>query len=185
MQKSVLHNNLHWKCKIYGVLLTPVVIFVPVQKIFSLCFLVLLISVNDQCWNVLLSEVLPITWRFSNIVFKQDLNVKWLYRVLHDNRLTSVIVNSSIHSDTTLTFLCKLNVYSWLKPLLISYFLSNIFVNFVKLPYVGYIGMRHPKGCGFQTVYSRAGYKNQRVWVYNRVSFSWKLINWFSSRLGP
>lgn len=104
MQKSALHNNLHWKWKIYGVLLTSVVIFVPVQKIFTLCFLVLLISVNDQCWNVLLSEVLPITWHFSNIVFKQDLNVKWLYSVLHDNRLTSVIVNSSIHSDTTVTF---------------------------------------------------------------------------------
>ena len=31
--------------------------------------------------------------------------------------------------------------------------------------YVGYIGMCHPKGCGFQAVYSRTGYKNQRVWV--------------------
>ena len=104
MQKSALHNNLHCKWKIYGVLLTSVVIFVPVQKIFTLCFLVLLISVNDQCRHVLLSEVLPMTWHFSNIVFKQDLNVKWLYSVLHDNRLTSVIVNSSIHSDTTVTF---------------------------------------------------------------------------------
>ena len=111
MQKSALHNNLHWKWKIYGVLLTSVVIFVPVQKIFTLCFLVLLISVNDQCWNVLLSEVLPITWNFSNIVFKQDLNVKWLYSVLHDNRLTSVIVNSSIHSDTTVTFLTQIKYY--------------------------------------------------------------------------
>ena len=112
MQKSALHNNLHWKWKIYGVLLTwSVVIFVPVQKIFTLCFLVLLISVNDQCWNVLLSEVLPITWNFSNIVFKQDLNVKWLYSVLHDNRLTSVIVNSSIHSDTTVTFLTQIKCY--------------------------------------------------------------------------
>ena len=66
---------------------------------------------NDQCWNVLLSEVLPITWHFSNIVFKQDLNVKWLCCVLHDNRLTSVIVNSSIHSDTTVTFLTQIKCY--------------------------------------------------------------------------
>ena len=129
MQKSALHNNLHWKWKIHGVLLTSVVIFVPVQKIFTLCFLVLLISVNDQCWNVLLSEVLPITWHFSNIVFKQDLNVKWLCCVLHDNRLTSVIVNSSIHSDTTVTFLTQIKCY--IHIYLSIYIYTHITFNFI------------------------------------------------------
>ena len=34
------------------------------------------------------------------------------------------------------------------------------------------------EGYGFQAVYSRVGYINQRVWIQNRVSFSWKLTNW-------
>ena len=34
------------------------------------------------------------------------------------------------------------------------------------------------EGYGFQAVYSGIGYLSQRVWVYNRVSFSRKLINW-------
>ena len=34
------------------------------------------------------------------------------------------------------------------------------------------------EGYGFQAVYSGVGYINQRVWIQNRVSFSWKLINW-------
>ena len=48
---------------------------------------------------------------------------------------------------------------------------------------MGFIGM----DCkGFQAVYSGIGYINQRVWVYNRVSFSKKLINWLKilARLG-
>ena len=38
----------------------------------------------------------------------------------------------------------------------------------------------------FQAVYSRIGYINQSVWVYNRVSFFRKLIGWLKilSRLG-
>ena len=31
------------------------------------------------------------------------------------------------------------------------------------LPYMGYMGMCHCKGYGFQTVYSRIGYTNQSV----------------------
>ena len=33
------------------------------------------------------------------------------------------------------------------------------------LPYVGYIGVCRCEGYGFQAVYSRTGYINQRVWV--------------------
>ena len=33
------------------------------------------------------------------------------------------------------------------------------------LPYMGYIGMCHRGGYGFQEVYSRIGYINQSVWV--------------------
>ena len=33
------------------------------------------------------------------------------------------------------------------------------------LPYMGYIGMCHCEGYGFQAVYSRIGYINQSVWV--------------------
>ena len=42
---------------------------------------------------------------------------------------------------------------------------------------MGYIGMCRCEGYGFQAVYSRIGYINQRVQVQNRVSFSRKLIN--------
>ena len=35
----------------------------------------------------------------------------------------------------------------------------------VVLPYMGYIGMCHCEGYGFQFVYSRIGYINQSVWV--------------------
>ena len=54
------------------------------------------------------------------------------------------------------------------------------------LPYMGYIGMYRCEGYGFQAVYSRIGYINQSVWVYNRVSFFRKLISWLKilSRLG-
>ena len=56
-----------------------------------------------------------------------------------------------------------------------------------KLPYVGYIGMCHPKGCGFQAVYSRTGYKIREFG--SRIGYhfpgNWS-IGWrFSSRLGP
>ena len=33
------------------------------------------------------------------------------------------------------------------------------------LPYMGYIGMCRCEGYGFQAVYSRIRYINQRVWV--------------------
>ena len=33
------------------------------------------------------------------------------------------------------------------------------------LPYMGYIGMCHCEGYGFQAVYSRIGYINQSVWL--------------------
>ena len=33
------------------------------------------------------------------------------------------------------------------------------------LPYMGYIGMCHCEGYGFQAVYSRIGYINQSVWI--------------------
>ena len=33
------------------------------------------------------------------------------------------------------------------------------------LPYISYIGMCRCEGYGFQAVYSRIGYINQRVWV--------------------
>ena len=33
------------------------------------------------------------------------------------------------------------------------------------LPYMGYMGMCRCDGYGFQAVYSRIGYINQRVWV--------------------
>ena len=33
------------------------------------------------------------------------------------------------------------------------------------LPYMGYMGMCRCEGYGFQAVYSRIGYINQRVWV--------------------
>ena len=33
------------------------------------------------------------------------------------------------------------------------------------LPYMGYISMCRCEGYGFQAVYSRIGYINQRVWV--------------------
>ena len=33
------------------------------------------------------------------------------------------------------------------------------------LPYMGYVGMCRCEGYGFQAVYSRIGYMNQRVWV--------------------
>ena len=54
------------------------------------------------------------------------------------------------------------------------------------LPYMGYIGMCRCEGYGFQAVYSRIGYINQSVWVYNRVSFFRKPISWWKilSRLG-
>ena len=43
---------------------------------------------------------------------------------------------------------------------------------------MGYIGMCHCEGYGFQTaVYFGIGYINLRVWVLNTVSFSRKLIN--------
>ena len=35
----------------------------------------------------------------------------------------------------------------------------------VVLPYMGYIGMCHCEGYGFQAVYSRIGYINQTVWL--------------------
>ena len=40
---------------------------------------------------------------------------------------------------------------------------------------MGYIGMCCCEGYGFQAVYSSIGYKNQSVWVQNRVSFFTKL----------
>ena len=45
---------------------------------------------------------------------------------------------------------------------------------------MGYIniGMCHCEGYGFQAVYSGIGYINQRVRVYNKVSFPRKLISW-------
>ena len=46
------------------------------------------------------------------------------------------------------------------------------------LPNMGYMGMSRPEGYGFQAVYSKIGYINQSVWVYNRVSFFRKLISW-------
>ena len=51
---------------------------------------------------------------------------------------------------------------------------------------MGYIGMCRCEGYGFQAVYSRIGYINQRVWLQNRVSFFRKLISWLKilSRLG-
>ena len=54
------------------------------------------------------------------------------------------------------------------------------------LPYMGYIGMCRCVGYGFQVVYSRIGYINQSVWVWDRVLFFRKLISWLkiSSRLG-
>ena len=54
------------------------------------------------------------------------------------------------------------------------------------LPYMGYIGMCRCEGYGFQAVYSRIGYINQSVWLYNRVSFFRKLISWLKilSRVG-
>ena len=33
------------------------------------------------------------------------------------------------------------------------------------LPYMGYIGVCHCEGYGFQAVYSRIGYINQSVWL--------------------
>ena len=45
------------------------------------------------------------------------------------------------------------------------------------LPYMGYIGMCHCEGYGFQAVYSRMGYINQSVWVLNRVLFFSKLTS--------
>ena len=33
------------------------------------------------------------------------------------------------------------------------------------MPYMGYIGMCHCEGCGFQAVYSWIGYINQHIWV--------------------
>ena len=33
------------------------------------------------------------------------------------------------------------------------------------LPYMGYIGMCHCEGYGFQAVYSRIGYINQSIWL--------------------
>ena len=45
------------------------------------------------------------------------------------------------------------------------------------LPYMSYIGMCRCEGYGFTEVYSRIGYRNQRVLVSNRISFSAKLIN--------
>ena len=44
------------------------------------------------------------------------------------------------------------------------------------LPYMGYIGMCHCEGYGFQAVYSVIAYINQRVWDYNMVSFFRKRI---------
>ena len=41
-----------------------------------------------------------------------------------------------------------------------------------------YIGMCCCEEYGFQAVFSRTGYKNQSVWVSNRVSFFRKLISW-------
>ena len=38
------------------------------------------------------------------------------------------------------------------------------------LPYMGYTGMCHCEGYGFQAVYSRIGHINQNIWVQNRVS---------------
>ena len=54
------------------------------------------------------------------------------------------------------------------------------------LPYIGYMGMCRCEGYGFQAVYSRIGYINQRVWVQNGVSFFRKLISWLKilPRLG-
>ena len=54
------------------------------------------------------------------------------------------------------------------------------------LPYMGYIGMCRCEGYGFQAVYSRMGDINQNIWVYNKVSFSRKVISWLKilSRLG-
>ena len=51
---------------------------------------------------------------------------------------------------------------------------------------MGYTGMCRCEGYGFQAVYSRIGYINQRAWVQNRVSFFRKLISWVKilSRLG-
>ena len=46
------------------------------------------------------------------------------------------------------------------------------------LPYMGYIGMCHCEGYGFQAVYSRIRYINQSVWVQNRVSVFTKLTSW-------
>ena len=42
---------------------------------------------------------------------------------------------------------------------------------------MGYIDMSGCERNDIQTVYSRIGYINQRVWVLNKVSFSRKLIN--------
>ena len=60
-----------------------------------------------------------------------------------------------------------------------------VYLNLV-LPYMGYIGMCHCEGYGFQAVFSRIRYINQSVWVQNRVPFFKKLISWLKilSRLG-
>ena len=47
------------------------------------------------------------------------------------------------------------------------------------LPYFSYIGMCCCEVYGFQRVHSRIGYRNQRVLIQNRVSFSTKLISCF------
>ena len=47
---------------------------------------------------------------------------------------------------------------------------------------MGYIGMCHREGYGNQAIYSGIGYRNQRVWVQNRVSISKTQINWLKFR---
>ena len=46
------------------------------------------------------------------------------------------------------------------------------------LPYMGYVSLCGCEGYSFQAVYSRTGFINQGVWVYNRELFFTKLASW-------
>ena len=87
----------------------------------------------------------------------------------------SLLCYQSQHANKDLIFACKC-ICSINVCVLNTTWLSSLSVTLTEarggarggggvLPCMGYIGMCHCEGYGFQAVYSRIGYINQSVWV--------------------
>ena len=101
---------------------------------------------------------------------KMDMNqvnppLAFLYSILYISFMTVIIVNLFIAILNCSLEEIKDNQESVSDKLDLADFIVGYFTPVGVLPYMGYMGMCRCEGYGFQAVYSRIGYTNQRVWV--------------------